>query len=367
LALIPQAGVAIGLIFLITGDPDLSVYSSFITPVVLTGIFFSELVGPVCTRRAVENAGETMEAENDEKVQEQPEKPVPAVKCSENVELVPWHWEKLEQPDVQEGSVIFGAAHSGTVAGLARMSTVLAHYYGARPLAARIMLPGSKVDAALSEAGKDVFAIERAEVKQLGYELDTTSVYAESVASGLLSIAHEHRAKAIIFGYPLKGTAQEFQNVVEAVAKDAPCQVVVVRFSGVLHTERILVPIASMRDLQAVRDVVCALAEVGQHRIRLLRLMPSDSRDDELLEAEYRLLDWTKTEQMTPCVRCRSVATEARLETVLEEEEKYDLLVMAASQAQWLQRFFFGSLAGGVSQHCSKPLLMVYGPTGESS
>ncbi|MDH3330316.1 MAG: cation:proton antiporter, partial [Desulfobulbaceae bacterium] len=43
LALIPQAGVAIGLVILISNDSLLAPWSAIITPVVLAGVFFSEL------------------------------------------------------------------------------------------------------------------------------------------------------------------------------------------------------------------------------------------------------------------------------------------------------------------------------------
>ena len=58
LGLTPQAGVAIGLIFLIQGDPATLKFSTIITPVVLAGVLLSELIGPICTRKAVELAGE---------------------------------------------------------------------------------------------------------------------------------------------------------------------------------------------------------------------------------------------------------------------------------------------------------------------
>jgi len=365
MALMPQAGVAIGLIFVLTGDVALAGYGELITPIVLAGVFFSELVGPVFTRRAIINVGETGETICRDVANGSV--PGESGRRFEEVKLVPWTWEKLVPPAHQEGCVIFGAAHAGTVAGLARMATLLAHHYGGRPLAARIAVKTGTRDKKKAFAKPAVFAKERNEVRSLGYELDTVVYEAGSVARGLIDLALERSARAIVLGYPLKGTVQEFQWVVEAVAREAPCQVVVARFAGLLHTERILVPVTGVSDLETVRDVVKALAGVGKHRIRLLRLLPPDTNAEELQKAESRLLAWTKMEKLAPTVACRAVATEARLETVLEEESKYDLLVMATSISQGLQKFCFGSLAGVVSQHCRKPLFMVYPPRHESA
>ena len=363
-ALVPQAGVAIGLIFLITADETLSVYSQLITPIVLAGVLLSELVGPVLVRRALERTGEALDegsCAGEEKDVAPP--PIAVSKNDGGVELVPWSWGHLKPVRDPQGVVLFGAAHGGTVAGLARMATLLAHHHGAAPMAARVVTPQEQARAGqVDQTGGGVIETARAEVEALGYALESRVVEADSVAAGLLAMAAETRARAIILGYPLKGTAQNFQAVVERVAEAAPCPVIVIRFAGVLHTERILVPVADMKDLDTVQHMVAALAAVGQHRIRLLRMMPPYATEDELLDSECRLLNWIKHQRMTPSVRSRAVATEARLATILEEERRYDLLVMAASQAQGLQRFFFGSLAAGVSQYCTKPLVMVYGP-----
>jgi Kef-type K+ transport system membrane component KefB len=58
LALMPQAGVAIGLVFLLQEYPLLADYSQIVTPVVLAGVVLSELVGPISLKFAVERAGE---------------------------------------------------------------------------------------------------------------------------------------------------------------------------------------------------------------------------------------------------------------------------------------------------------------------
>jgi len=58
LGLMPQAGVAIGLVFLLQEYPLLAGYSQIVTPVVLAGAVLSELVGPIGLKVAVERAGE---------------------------------------------------------------------------------------------------------------------------------------------------------------------------------------------------------------------------------------------------------------------------------------------------------------------
>ncbi|NVM20992.1 MAG: cation:proton antiporter [Desulfobacterales bacterium] len=362
LALIPQAGVAIGLIFLIKNDAALGAYSSIIIPVVLGGIVLSELTGPVCARFAVEKAGE---AAVGAKVVKAPgtsvQRDAEPIAETDGIRLVPWTWERLKPPQDAEGAVIFGLSLSGSGPGLARMATLLAHYYRARPTAVRVLSPGP--DKKYKDPDLDsqaLFDKVASEVRALGYELDTKIVENENVADGILSAAHTQKTSAIILGHPLVVTIQEFNRVVEAVARDAPCQVIVVRFAGVLHTERILVPVVDMKNLGMLADIVRSLSGVGEHSITLLTMVHASAFEEELEEVEEILLEWVEKENLTPFVRCRAVATEARSRAIVNEAAQHDLIIMAASPTRGLRRLFFGSLAEDVAQHCQKPMLIVH-------
>ena len=59
LALVPQAGVAVGLVLLIQEDPRFADISSLFAAVVLTVVAVNEILGPVLTRAALRRAGET--------------------------------------------------------------------------------------------------------------------------------------------------------------------------------------------------------------------------------------------------------------------------------------------------------------------
>lgn len=360
-ALVPQAGVAIGLIFLIQGDAELQIYTSIITPVVLAGVFLSELVGPPLARDAVVKAGEAIIDESDSQLEVVDENGRRSVIRPDRVQLVPWRWEKLVPPVHRAGQVMFGASHVATVAGLTRLATILAHYYHVRPCSVRV-LPEEvgRYYKELSAESDLLFAVEKAEVKTLGYELETAIVHNDSVAEGLLAHANSSETFSIILGHPIKGTAKEFQKVVEHVVDRAHCQVVIVRFSGVLHTERILVPISNIDELSILEDMVCALSRIGRHRITLLRVLPPDERDTYIEACQQRLKEWSVEIGLDHCVKIKVLTTEARIETIVGEAGEHDLLVMASSLSHGLEKLVFGSLAESVAQQCVKPILIVY-------
>ncbi|MGW8161596.1 MAG: cation:proton antiporter [Desulfobulbales bacterium] len=110
LALIPQAGVAIGLVVLIGSDPSLSGWSVIITPVVLAGVVFSELAGPLLARYTIEKAGEGHQLD---KLPECGDRGLLACKIwlrsPEGISLQPWEGHKLHPASNPSGVVAFGA------------------------------------------------------------------------------------------------------------------------------------------------------------------------------------------------------------------------------------------------------------------
>ncbi len=352
ISLVPQAGVAIGLVFLINGEPELAAFADILTPTVLVGVLFAELIGPACTKFALESSGEA--AASAEHLRGngylQPE-------AEGEVHLVPWSWEKLAPPREYSGAVIFGVSHQGTVGGLARMATILAHYFGAQPVAVKV---NSGTEADLNDISiGELFDYARQEAASLGYTLKPFEIEAKSVARGLLAAARERKAASILLGYPLHRTEHSFSRIVEEISCDAACPIVVVRFSGILHTERILVPIVSSSDLETVGDTVCALEHVGQHSITLLRLLPADAQDKEAAEHEKRLRNWAAAKKL-PFVKCIVARTEARLETIAAEAHAHDLLIMAVTESGGFRKMLLGSLADDVAVSCQRPMLMVY-------
>lgn len=360
MGLVPQAGVAIGLIFLIAGDPALSEYSVMITPVVLTGVFFSELLGPSTARFALKQAGEAhvlTEEKNKEENGLTTEEDVLRLRSAAGVELVPWIWKQLSPQIPSNGVVAFGAAHPATVGGLARFATIFAHHLRCLPMAVRIVEPGADIPPAL-------FHKELKEVFSMGYPMVSEVLPDQSVASGLVAAVEYNSAKMVVLGYPLSasGTASgaDFEEILGAVADNVSCPVIVVRFFGLLHTERILIPVVSLADLEEVYPVVTALNCIGEHQMQLLYLFSSDAADTVLAAKEEELNSWIAEQKQKVDLSVKILATDARVEAVLKESENFDLVVMGATRTKAIKKFFFGSLAETVAKKLQKSMLIVY-------
>jgi Kef-type K+ transport system membrane component KefB/nucleotide-binding universal stress UspA family protein len=350
--LLPQAGVAIGLLFLISSMETLAKYTIIITPVVLAGIFFSELIGPLSARIALGLAGEDNTGKQAGKASAEIEKN-DISQCEKNIEIVPWTWRRLSPSANSKGVVVFGADNNTTVRGLARIATIIAHYLSGRPMSVR-------VDSSVSFLDKEAFSIETDEVSRMGYTLLTEHVPDKSVASGLVAAAEYHRAKAVVLGVPADSENSNIHGIMKDVVHNVLCPVVVVRLCGPLHTERILVPVTDMEDLEAAYPAICALSSVGEHRIRLLYMMSSTAERKEIRQKKIEISAWLNSQNEPLSIRIKAVPTDSRVNIICREAREYDIVVFGGEQINGVSRFFFGSLPDSVAESLRKPMIVVY-------
>ncbi len=363
-ALVPQAGVAIGLIFLIQSNPELASYAAIVTPVVLAGVVLSELVGPLAAKFAVVRAGE---AGTEEAAPRVPGKPPPSE--VDKLEHTPWTWPALSPTEPPSGeTVIFGVRHPRTAAPVSRISTLLAHFYDARPLAVRVLtdVHGEHAGSAMEQETESLFRSASEEAEAMGYPLLTAVEPAANVSEGLLTAARAHRARAIVLGHPIGGGQRGFRRVVDRAAERADIPVVVVRFGGPLHTERILVPFGDIEELGPLQPLIHALAAVAEHEITLLHLMSSETEASEREKAEGTLKDWVAAHGIHDPVHCYAAPADSRLHSIIERAREHDIIIMALDRTGGLRRAFFGSLAEEVALNCNKPILLIGGNTATS-
>lgn len=356
LALTPQAGVAIGLIFLIGNNPASSAYAEFITQVVLAGVLLSEISGPIFANLALKLADElpvSPPAADKNHMAGASLSTVPA-----GVPLVPWTWPRLSHLEHPEGIVLFGVSHIATAAALARIAAIIAHFHQAYPLMLRVVPPAYQPDKNRRVDDQALVSAVQSEVQGMGSELYTIVKEDDDVAAGILGTARQSGAWAIVLGYsPLSVS----QKICGKIIENAPCPTLIVKFGEVFHTERILVPIISLTGLDEIRIPLRAMAAVGRHKITLLLLMSSSDSDKDIKRAADGLEDWAAAEGLSAVTRCQVLATEARKDTVLTEAASHDLLIMAAPPPQALaQRLMFGSLYAAIAQGCEKTMITVY-------
>ncbi|MDH3348089.1 MAG: cation:proton antiporter [Desulfobulbaceae bacterium] len=362
LALIPQAGVAIGLTFIISGDPLLKPWANIITPVVLAGVVLSELIGPLLARHALQHAGETKNTQDS-----RPEcKGLTDKACDlwlrspEGISLAPWLEDKFHPVANSKGEVVFGAYHYATVRGLARIATILAHHYHATPLAVRVLDPEEKARFSKEELNA-LFLPEIDEVHSLGYQLRTEVLF-DSPAAGLVSAVEYNHAHVVVLGYPVGRNMFSFQRVLERVSANVMCPIIAVHFAGTVAFDRILIPFIHPHELTELFPIIESLITACHPRIYFYQLLHSDGSRQELINAELELKQWREDRFFDIQTDHRVELVESRLESILKESKYHDLTIMAAPKHYGLKRMFFGCLATSVVQNSNRPMIVVHTP-----
>ncbi len=358
LGLLSQAGLAIGLAYLVQQDEALAPVRAALINVVVASVVVNELIGPPLLRWVLAVAGEG------EAVGRPAAIPQVSHARLQSIEVVPWTWPKLKPPDRPQGVVIFGIHHPQTVRGLARIAILLANYYRARPLAVRVLTeqrPDDFWGGSLDEQTRALFTIARSEGEAMGYPVETMVEFASDPALGLISVASSEQAHAVVLGHPLGATIQDFARVVDQVGAEALCPVVVAKLQGPFHTERILVPITAPENLRPVLPVVAALAAIEHHEVTLLHLLPPDASVSEEREAVEQMRQALTQVGAEATLTYTTVRAEARVLAVSEAAADHDVLVMPLETPRGLRRLFLGSMAEDVATRCTKPILMVRG------
>ncbi len=356
-ALLPQAGVAIGLIFLLSSDPALVVYTSIITPVVLAGVFLSELIGPVSARFSLSRAGETGIAVSGPAPFSRPfgksTPPAATGATQDPFRLIPWSWQQLDLPKLIKGYVVFHAVDPLTARGLARTATILSSHYDALPMAVQVLEPGAAVP-------QNLFQQEHEEVHLMGYTLATELVPEPDLASGLVTAVEYNEALAVVLAYPLEGDLDTFRKLMTTVAEHVHCPVAVIRFFGEVHTERILVPLTSIDDLADIYPILLALDKIGEHRLHLHYMMSSTAEQKDVIKMEEEIQVWLKEHDSELSAFIKAIPTASRLEIIDQAAKEADLIVMGAPQISEVERFLFGSLVDSVARQVEKTLIVIY-------
>ncbi len=360
LALLPQAGVAIGLVFMISTDPMLASWSTIITPVILAGVVLSELGGPLLARMTIEKAGEGSEPRTHPECGTRIGRFCDSwLRSADGISLVPWNEDRLQPAASPVGVVVLGAYHFATARALARIATILAHYFNALPMSVRVL---DRQDAAVTEQDhSDLFLPETDEADLLGYPMLTEMIY-DDPASGLVAAAEYNNARAVVLGYPVGRKPLAFQEVLDQVAANVLCPVIAVRFVGTMTWDRILVPFLFPEELEELLPVLEAMATIRHPRITFQHLLYADSRPEDLESHEKHLREWADSHLYDVETRCTVEAAESRLESILEEAHYHDLIIMTAARRTGIRRKFFGSLANAVVHNCRNPVFVVHVP-----
>ena len=365
LALIPQAGVAIGLVFIIASDPQLSKWTDIITPVVFAGVMVSEIVGPFLVHFSLQQAGETERSPGHHFPDPNSLSGKHEATVQEELTIAPREGMVLHPSAEPEGFVLFGATDLVNVPSLARISTILSHHFHALPKSIRVLAPEKQ--GTLSEQEVDqLFSTERKEVSSLVYPMQQQILY-NSPEQGLLEAVSSNPTRLLVVGYPVGPKPLALKKVFTTLTDNVSCPVVAIRSVGRFSFSRILIPFIYLEDLDEMLPVLEAMASTGNPKFTFMYLMNTENTQQEIWDAENGLKQWQQTRLIDHDTSRLVVVAESRLEQILRLSKSYDLIIIKAARKFGVRRFFAGSLANSLVQNSRCSVLTVYIPSTEET
>ncbi len=264
----------------------------------------------------------------------------------------------LEQLPVIAESVVVPIANPATARGLLRLALSLVNDDG-RVIAAYVTVHGSEPRPQAEERLREILD----ELKEEGHTIELVTDLATSIARGILDVAQEHSADLIVLG--IRGVQQDkvvLGPVVDAVARTAPCNVVVYRGMKPLYAGHgyhdVIVPVDGSQDsrlaariglrfaLHADVPLTALFVQTDARMRRWQALGHIEASLENILPEEYTVRKLVE--------RAGDVVT-----GILNRCDETDLVVLGFSEDNSLDNWLFGDIPQRMLSRTPGPLLLV--------
>lgn len=156
-------------------------------------------------------------------------------------------------------------------------------------------------------------------------------------------------------------TASVFSPTIDAVVRESPCDIAVVKERPMAQVRRILVPVRGGPHAELALDFADALARRHGARVTVLHVVPPGLTPAVRAQAEHALATFLKQHARGHADGLMREAPNVR-NAILREAEKSDLVIMGASAApegSVAENFLFGILPETIAARARPPVIVV--------
>jgi len=176
--------------------------------------------------------------------------------------------------------------------------------------------------------------------------LRTMTRVARSVAQGILETAHEENVDLIVMGWkdPSHGRGTSLGTIPDAVLRDAPCEVMVVRGTDQQPIRKILVPTAGGPHAQAAARLATLLAKTLSAEVSYLYVQSSPATEQQIDSIRENIVSDLK--KLNPDNEPNLIIETASsvVEGIVKTAKAHDMLLLGVSEENLLDRVLFGSV-----------------------
>jgi APA family basic amino acid/polyamine antiporter len=261
--------------------------------------------------------------------------------------------------------VLVPIANPATAGTLLRLAGVLARQQAGEVLALQVVVVPDQVplEAGHLRARASRTLLERAmaQANEEGFAIQTMTRVARSVAQGILDTAHEESVNLIVLDW--RGDSRPFGPslgpVIDAVIRDAPCDVTVVKGREWEQVGKILVPTAGGSNSARAARLAMLLSERYGSQVTALYVQPGQAPPERMEENRQRIAQTLEGLEFSRPPEQKVIVADRVIEGIVEEAGGYDLVLLGASEEAMFDRFVFGSIPQQIAARVPKTVIVV--------
>jgi APA family basic amino acid/polyamine antiporter len=261
--------------------------------------------------------------------------------------------------------VLVPIANPATAGTLLHLAGVLARQRAGEVLALQVVDVPDQVPL---EEGRHRAEVSRAlleramtQAREEDFAIQTMTRVAHSVAQGILDTAHEEKVDLILLGW--RGYTRSFGAsmgpVIDAVIRDAPCDVTVVKGREWEQVTRILVPTAGGPHAPIAAQLATLLAESYGSQVTALYVQLGRATPEQMEENRRRIAQTLDGLEFSHPPEQKVVIADSVVEGIVREAEQYDLVLLGASEEGLFDQFVFGSIPQQIAARVPKTAIIV--------
>ena len=213
----------------------------------------------------------------------------------------------------------------------------------------------------MQEHYQDALAEAARSAREHGLPLRTEVRVGHEVAESILAFAESLPQPELV----LLGWRGARASINQEVVSRAPVTVAVLRDRGLGEIRRVLVPVGWGRHARAGLRLAERLAQHGQARVTMLRVLrPAGEVDWESERAALVRLLEVEAPALRYDTELRLVRQGPVVPAILAEAARvaYDLIIVGATEEPWLHNWLFGAIPNRVAGRAPCSVLLVRGP-----
>jgi uncharacterized hydrophobic protein (TIGR00271 family) len=261
--------------------------------------------------------------------------------------------------------ILVPIANPATAGTLLRLAGVLARQQGGEVLALQVVTVPDQVPLEEGRRRAEVgrILLERATVQaeEEGFSIHTVTRIAHSIPEGILDTAREDDVNLILLGWRgyTRSAGASMGPVIDAVIRDATCEVTVVKGEAWRDAGKILLPTAGGPHAPIAARLAMMLSEAYDSQVTAIYVQLGRATPEQMETNRARIAQTLDGLPFSHPPEQKVIVADSVVDGIAREAESYDLVLLGASEQGLFDQFVFGSIPQQIAARVSKTAVIV--------